>query len=150
MPPMQVGTWSVRLDPASLSARLEAFYAQVCPPKLGNVKVLATDFAGREDELNAALLEAYGRCLSNMPSPIKYRARRAAPLTYVLEIVDEGGAGKGAWAVTFPGPAEKRVAFLMDFEEAMSRWVNAWFVGPSQRLPSRLTPHALLGADLSR
>lgn len=129
---MKVGSWKIRLDTRCLSAKLENFYADVCPEKVGNVQFIATEYAGRLDELNLALHKTYGRDLGSLPPPIAYRVRRASPLIYVIESAasaaaatsaDRGGerAWIGRWAVTFPGPVEKRISFIGELERSLSR-----------------------------
>ena len=134
---MRVGSWKIRLNTGCLSAKLENFYADVCPEKMGNVQNIATDYAGRLEELNGALRKTYGRDLESLPPQIVYRVRRASPLIYVIESAsataaaavagndddDKGGEKNwiGRWAVTFPGPPEKRVAFIGELEQSLSR-----------------------------
>jgi hypothetical protein len=136
---MRVGSWKIRLNTGCLSAKLENFYADVCPEKMGNAQNIATDYAGRLEELNGALRKTYGRDLESLPPQIIYRVRRASSLIYVIESAsataatagaagaaadnDEGGEKNwiGRWAVTFPGPPEKRAAFIAELEQSLSR-----------------------------
>lgn len=110
----QVGDWSCRLG-EGLAACLMRFYQSNCPEKVGNVEYVAAEFHNKQEKLKSLLQLTYGKDLSSVPPVPKRRVRRIAYLTFVVE------SGSEDFAVTFPGPVEKRVAFLAELEDAFCR-----------------------------
>jgi hypothetical protein len=61
-------------------------------------------------------VQTYGRDLTSLEPSLSTCVRRIATLTFIIE------SGPEKYALIFPGPLEKRKAFMKEFEAACERW----------------------------